>query len=149
MSLCPSISGVALRIRSIRAWTPEGIGLSIGWAVAGVGISMKGAASSGIVLKFMGQSLGTALQRRNRAGKKPPMADLEESMRFDPDEGIADLDTHLDRLKSAAEAQGFRFARLAALSELRAATVGKRHRAIARLLLSPTGAMAIEVKAED
>ena len=56
------------------------------------------------------------------------MADLEETMRFDPDEGIADLDTHLDRLKSSAEAQGFRFDRHAARNELQAATFGKRHR---------------------
>jgi branched-subunit amino acid aminotransferase/4-amino-4-deoxychorismate lyase len=76
------------------------------------------------------------------------MADLEEVMRFDPDEGIADLDTHLDRLKSAAESQGFKFDRHAARNELQAATFGKRHPAIARLLLSPPGAMAIEVKAE-
>ena len=70
-------------------------------------------------------------------------------MRFDPDEGIADLDTHLDRLKASAEGQGFRFDRHAARNELQAATFGKRRAAIARLLLSPTGAMAIEVKAED
>jgi para-aminobenzoate synthetase/4-amino-4-deoxychorismate lyase len=73
------------------------------------------------------------------------MADLEETMRFDPDEGIADLDTHLDRLKTAAERQGFKFDRHAARNELQAATFGKRRPAIARLLLSPTGAMAIEV----
>ena len=77
------------------------------------------------------------------------MKDLEEVMRFDPDEGIANLDEHLDRLKNAADAQGFKFDRHAARNELQAATFGKRHRAIARLLLSPTGAMAIEVKAED
>ena len=77
------------------------------------------------------------------------MADLEEVMRFDPDEGIANLDVHLDRLKSAAEDQGFKFDRHAARNELQAATFGKRRPAIARLLLSPTGAMAIEVKAED
>jgi para-aminobenzoate synthetase/4-amino-4-deoxychorismate lyase len=70
-------------------------------------------------------------------------------MDFDPEEGIADLDQHLDTLKRAAEAQGFKFDRHAARNELQAATFGKRHRAIARLLLSPTGAMAIEVKAED
>jgi para-aminobenzoate synthetase/4-amino-4-deoxychorismate lyase len=75
-----------------------------------------------------------------------PMPDLEETMHFDPDEGIAGLDTHLDRLKDAAEAQGFRFDRHAARNELQAATFGKRRPAIARLLLSPTGAMAIEVK---
>ena len=77
------------------------------------------------------------------------MADLQEVMRFDPDEGIAELDMHLDRLKNAAEAQGFKFDRHAARNELQAATFGRRHAAIARLLLSPTGAMAIEVKPAD
>jgi len=70
-------------------------------------------------------------------------------MRFDPDEGIADLDAHLDRLKRAADEQGFRFDRHAARNELQAATFGKRRAATARLLLSPTGAMAIEVKSPD
>jgi len=70
-------------------------------------------------------------------------------MRFDPDEGIADLDTHLDRLKASADAQGFKFDRHAARNELQAATFGKRHPAIARLLLSPTGAMAIEIRRAD
>lgn len=74
--------------------------------------------------------------------------DLEEVMQFDPDEGVADLDEHLDRLKRAAEAQGFKFDRHAARNELQAATFGKRRAAIARLLLSPTGAMAIEVRAD-
>jgi para-aminobenzoate synthetase/4-amino-4-deoxychorismate lyase len=74
------------------------------------------------------------------------MSDLEETMAFDPDEGIADLDTHLDRLNNAAEAQGFKFDRHAARNELQAATFGKRKRATARLVLSPSGAMAIEVR---
>lgn len=70
-------------------------------------------------------------------------------MRFDPDEGIAELDSHLDRLNQAAEAQGFRFDRHAARNELQAATFGKRRMATARLLLSATGAMAIEVRPLD
>jgi len=69
-------------------------------------------------------------------------------MDFDPDEGIPDLERHLDGLKSAAEAQGFKFDRHAARNELQAATFGKRRRATARLLLSPTGAMAIEIRAD-
>jgi para-aminobenzoate synthetase/4-amino-4-deoxychorismate lyase len=77
------------------------------------------------------------------------MADLEETMRFDPNEGIANLDEHLDRLKASAEQLGFKFDRHAARNELQAATFGKRQAAIARLLLSPTGAMAIEVRSED
>lgn len=75
-----------------------------------------------------------------------PASDLEETMEFDPEEGIANLDQHLDRLKTAAEAQGFKFDRHAARNELQAATFGRRRAAIARLVLSPTGAMAIEVK---
>ena len=74
------------------------------------------------------------------------MSDLEETMTFDPDEGIANLDTHLDRLRRAAEAQGYKFDRHAARNELQAATFGKTRVATARLLLSPTGAMAIEVR---
>jgi para-aminobenzoate synthetase/4-amino-4-deoxychorismate lyase len=74
------------------------------------------------------------------------MSDLEQTMHFDPDDGIADLDTHLDRLGTAAEAQGFKFDRHAARNELQAATFGKRRPATARLVLSPTGAMAIEVR---
>jgi len=77
---------------------------------------------------------------------KAGMSDLEETMHFDPEEGIANLDVHLDRLKDAAEAQGFRFDRHAARNELQAATFGKRRAAKARLVLSPTGAMAIEVR---
>jgi para-aminobenzoate synthetase/4-amino-4-deoxychorismate lyase len=78
------------------------------------------------------------------AMNSPP--DIEELMHFDPDEGIANLDDHLDRLKAAAERYGFKFDRHAARNELQAATFGKRRPAIARLLLSPTGAMAIEVR---
>ena len=72
-------------------------------------------------------------------------ADLSVTMQFDPEDGISDLETHLDQLKREAEAAGFRFDHHAARNELQAATFGKRQRATARLLLSPTGAMAIEV----
>jgi para-aminobenzoate synthetase/4-amino-4-deoxychorismate lyase len=89
------------------------------------------------------------LRREVLAANEGPMerpADLEEVMRFDPEEGIANLDAHLDRLKLSAEERGFKFDRHAARNELQAATFGKRQPAVARLLLSPTGAMAIEVK---
>ena len=78
-----------------------------------------------------------------------PSADLVETMRFDPDEGILDIDQHLDRLMHSAEALGFDFDRHAARNELQAATFGRKRPAIARLLLSPTGTMAIEVRAEE
>ena len=78
-----------------------------------------------------------------------PMADLAETMRFDPEEGILALDEQLDRLKRAADERGFEFDRHAARNELQAATFGRRRPATARLLLSPTGAMAIEVRPLD
>lgn len=79
---------------------------------------------------------------------QPPRRDLEEVMRFDPEEGILDLDQHLDRLKQASDEQGVDFDRHAARNELQAATFGKRRPATARLLLSPTGAMAIELRTD-
>ncbi|HEU5483161.1 MAG TPA: hypothetical protein VFU80_08745 [Sphingomicrobium sp.] len=77
---------------------------------------------------------------------KPAKRDLEEVMQFDPEEGIANLEQHLDRLKAQADEAGFRFDRHAARNELQAATFGKRRSGKARLLLSPSGAIAIELK---
>ena len=75
-----------------------------------------------------------------------PQPDLSVTMRFDPEEGIADLDTHLDELKRQAQDAGFRFDHHAARNELQAATFGKRSASTARLVLSPTGTMAIVVR---
>jgi para-aminobenzoate synthetase/4-amino-4-deoxychorismate lyase len=77
------------------------------------------------------------------------LADLSETMRFDPEDGIVDIDEHLDRLMRAAQGRGFEFDRHAARNELQAATFGRKRAAIARLLLSPTGTMAIEVRAAE
>ena len=75
-----------------------------------------------------------------------PNVDLIETMRFDPNEGMLELDRHLDRLKASADALQFRFDRHGARNELQAATFGRRGPAAARLLLSPTGVMAVEVR---
>jgi para-aminobenzoate synthetase/4-amino-4-deoxychorismate lyase len=104
----------------------------------------------------MASRVETADEPRNRrlflcpaADKEAAMNDLEEIMRFDPEDGLANLDEHLNRLSEAAEQRGFKFDRHAARNELQAATFGKRRPAVARLLLSPTGAMAIEVTAAE
>jgi para-aminobenzoate synthetase/4-amino-4-deoxychorismate lyase len=75
--------------------------------------------------------------------------DLIETMRFEPDEGIVELERHLDRMRTSAVDLDFRFDRHAARNELQAATFGRKERAMARLLLSRTGEMAIEVKPFD
>ncbi|HVL29636.1 MAG TPA: aminodeoxychorismate synthase component I, partial [Sphingomicrobium sp.] len=73
--------------------------------------------------------------------------DLIETMRFDPQAGVADLDRHLDRLARSAHDLQFQFDRHAARNELQAATFRRKEPAMIRLLLSPKGSMAIEVKA--
>ena len=79
--------------------------------------------------------------------EQPARRDLEITLDFDPEDGIADLDRHLDGLKEEAEAAGMPFDRHAARNELQAATFGKARPARARLLLSPSGAIAIELRA--
>ena len=72
--------------------------------------------------------------------------DLIETMRFDPQEGIADLDRHLKRMNSSAAELGFPFNRHDARNELQAATFRLREAKKLRLLLSSTGAIAIETR---
>ncbi len=72
--------------------------------------------------------------------------DLIETMAFDPHAGIAELDRHLARLKRSAAALDFPFDRHEARNELQAATF-RAGASVVRLLLSPSGAMAIELRA--
>ncbi|WP_265530645.1 aminodeoxychorismate synthase component I [Sphingomicrobium marinum] len=71
--------------------------------------------------------------------------DLIETMRYDPSEGIVSLEPHLERMKASASELGFAFDRHAARNELQAATFSQSHAAKVRLLLSPSGALAISV----
>ncbi|WP_129791637.1 aminodeoxychorismate synthase component I [Sphingosinicella sp. CPCC 101087] len=71
--------------------------------------------------------------------------DLIETMAFDPHDGIDQLDRHLARLKRSAEALDFAFDRHFARNELQAATF-RAGRSRVRLMLSRSGAMAIELR---
>jgi len=70
--------------------------------------------------------------------------DLIETMAFDPDEGILNLERHLQRMKASAEALGFAFDRHIARNELQAATFRSGDPRKLRLLLARSGAIAIE-----
>jgi para-aminobenzoate synthetase/4-amino-4-deoxychorismate lyase len=75
--------------------------------------------------------------------------DLIETMGFDPSEGIVELERHLDRMRNSAFDLDFKFDRHAARNELQAATFGRKQRGMVRLLLSRSGAMAIQVRPYD
>ena len=72
--------------------------------------------------------------------------DLIETMRFDPHEGLPDLERHLARMKRSADAFGFLFDRHDARNELQAATFALRAPRKVRLMLGRSGAIAIEVR---
>ena len=71
--------------------------------------------------------------------------DLIETMRFDPLAGLPLLERHLARMKDSARTFGFAFDRHAARNELQAATFRLRAPARVRLLLAPSGAIAIGI----
>ena len=117
------------------------IGLPEGATKARLGLG------SGLVVdSIAADEWGECLLKGEFVSRAAQMPDLIETMRFDPEEGIAELDRHLERLRGSAEILGFRFDRHGARNELQAATFGKKNPSVARLLLSPTGTMAIEVK---
>lgn len=70
--------------------------------------------------------------------------DLIETMAFDPERGVLRLDRHLARLKSSARAFCIPFDRHHAGNELQAATFRLRSARKVRLLVSASGAIAIE-----
>lgn len=115
----------------------------------GSGTARLGLGSGLVVDSIAGDEWDECLLKGEFVTRSVQTPDLIETMRFDPEEGIVELDRHLERLRASAEALGFQFDHHAARNELQAATFGKKQPAMARLLLSPTGAMAIEVKPID
>ena len=77
------------------------------------------------------------------ASMGPPRFDLIETMRFEPDHGIARLDRHLDRMKASAAALGFAFDRHEARNLLHAASFHRDGPARVRLVAAPSGALAV------
>ncbi|MFC7535864.1 aminodeoxychorismate synthase component I [Sphingomonas sp. GCM10030256] len=112
----------------------------------GARIARLGLGSGLVVDSVPGNEWDECLAKGAFVTRSMPPIDLIETMRFDPHEGIVELDRHLDRLEKASAELGFRFDRHAARNELQAATFGRKHVAMARLMLSPTGVMAVEVK---
>lgn len=72
--------------------------------------------------------------------------DLIETMRFDPAQGILRLELHLERMKASASALGFSFDRHAVRNALHHACFYLDSPTRIRLLLSPPGDTAIEMR---
>ncbi len=70
--------------------------------------------------------------------------DLMETMRFDAEDGVIDLERHLARLKDSAAELGFACDRHALRNDLQAATFRLREDCRIRLRVSPRGTSVIE-----
>ncbi len=112
----------------------------------GSGTARLGLGSGLVVDGELEQEWAECLLKGAFVSQATPRFDLIETMRFDPEQGLEELDRHFERMRSSAEALGFAFDRHAARNELQAATFRRREPAMVRLLLSPSGATAIEVK---
>jgi para-aminobenzoate synthetase/4-amino-4-deoxychorismate lyase len=77
------------------------------------------------------------------AGQRP--FDLIETMRFDPIDGIPLLERHLARMKASAALFNYPFDRHLTRNELQAATFRLREVKRIRLVLGPSGAVAIAI----
>ena len=111
-----------------------------------------GAAAIGLGSGIVADSVGAAewrecLDKGAFVAAACPRFDLIETMRFDPEEGMPDLEYHLDRLKTSATALGLDVDRHAIRNELQAATFRLRDPARIRLRAAPGGKVAIEVRA--
>ena len=72
--------------------------------------------------------------------------DLIETIRFDPEEGLCELDRHLARLHASAGIFGHALDCHTLRNELQAATFRLRAAKRVRMMLSPSGKVAIEVR---
>jgi para-aminobenzoate synthetase/4-amino-4-deoxychorismate lyase len=110
------------------------------------GMARAGLGAGLVVDSVMEQEWAECLLKGEYVTVARPAFDLIETMRFDPEHGITELPRHLDRMAQGAERFEFNFDRHGARNELQAATFRRRDPAMVRLLLSPTGSMAIQVK---
>ncbi|MFN4114144.1 MAG: aminodeoxychorismate synthase component I [Sphingomonadaceae bacterium] len=85
--------------------------------------------------------------RASSPESRAPAFDLIETMRFDPDNGIALLELHLERIRSSAAALGFAFDRHAVRNQIQALCFALEAPARVRLLAGRSGAIALEAGA--
>ncbi|QUL39457.1 aminodeoxychorismate synthase component I [Erythrobacter sp. JK5] len=113
-----------------------------GTAVLGVGSAIV--ADSDAMAERRECEIKAALVRRAAPDLTAPACDLIETMRFEPETGIALLELHLARMKRSAQALGFEFDRHAARNQIQALCFALEQPARLRLLASRSGATALE-----
>ncbi|MEL7219548.1 MAG: aminodeoxychorismate synthase component I, partial [Pseudomonadota bacterium] len=113
-----------------------------GTAVLGVGSAIV--ADSDAMAERRECEVKAGFARRASPNLAAASFDLIETMAFTPEEGIALLELHLERMKKSAKELGFEFDRHAARNQIHALCFELEEPAKLRLLASRTGATALE-----
>jgi para-aminobenzoate synthetase/4-amino-4-deoxychorismate lyase len=113
-----------------------------GKAVLGVGSAIV--ADSDAMAERRECEVKAGFVRRSSSDLTAPQFDLIETMRFEPESGIALLEGHLSRMKTSASELGFEFDRHDARNQIQALSFELEQPARIRLLLSRSGAIALE-----
>lgn len=113
-----------------------------GKAVLGVGGAIV--ADSDAQNEWREAILKAGFARASGPDTRAPAFDLIETMRFAPDEGISDLEAHLERMKASASELGFAFDRHEARNQLNALCFDLDAPARVRLLASRGGSIALD-----
>ena len=113
-----------------------------GSAVLGIGSAIV--ADSDALAERRECEVKAGFLRRAAPGLTAPTCDLIETMRFEPDSGIALLELHLARMKASAAALGFAFDRHALRNQIQALCFELDAPAKVRLVVSRSGASALE-----
>lgn len=126
-------------IRSLRLTPIEN---AQGSAVLGVGSAIV--ADSEAMAERRESEVKAGFARRSSPEHRGAQFDLIETMRFDPEKGIALLELHLERIKASAEVLGFAFDRHAARNQIQALCFDLEEARKVRLLVSRRGEIALE-----
>jgi len=113
-----------------------------GRAVLGVGSAIV--ADSDAIAERRECEVKAGFARASTPDHRAVDCDLIETMRFDPEQGIALLDLHLERIKASAAALGFSFDRHAARNQIQALCFQLERPSKVRLFASRDGALALE-----
>jgi para-aminobenzoate synthetase / 4-amino-4-deoxychorismate lyase len=123
-------------IRTLRLTPGEGEANVGGRAVLGVGSAI-------VADSDVGSEWRECMVKGGFVRQATASFDLIESMLFTPEEGIALLELHLERIKASAAEFGFEFDRHAARNAIQALCFELETAAKVRLLLSRTGATSL------
>lgn len=135
----PSRAAFNVAIRTLRLSPCEN---GRGRAVLGVGSAIV--ADSQAMPEWRECLVKGGFVRKSSPEATAAQFDLIETMRFEPDSGIALLERHLERMKASAAELGFAFDRHAARNQIQALCFELAVPARVRLVLARSGATALE-----